>query len=276
MISTSDAFVLAQAELTTDNIHGHFRRRSYNKYVPAVYKLHQRQKRMECPEKDKARRVLLTFIWKFLQDHPRKNVSLLTLPGVGWVFERQLMKDVFQLRDHWDRTKDKRRNHYQRGTIRRRNPLQVFITACERDWDTFCLSSLLMPVKNAPGLTRPLKQTFSESLNCQVMKGDSISIINTDIFEFCRVCSDRRFDIIWLDTHSPIDYVEKKLQFAVDRLKPNKPTMLILTVLACRERKRIPNRVEYIKSLLPEFALEHHLFYGDTSPMLQLIFAKNI
>ena len=88
---------------------------------------------------------------------------------------------------------------------------------------------------------------------------------------------DVRYHCIWIDTQSPITAIDQKIRFLPNVTKEG-PSLFAMTVLKARESRKVGDRVEYITKLVEETGLGYKLVkfweYGDTSPMLQILFEK--
>lgn len=219
-----------------------------------LYKFVARLINGEAPSKDAVRKSTLRYLAARFKAGGRTRYRLLTLPSSWWIAEKELLA--------------------LRGTMietRGWCSWHLTIHGCERDRKLFDLAGMRIPKQNG---TRSLKHGFMEELECQVLSnGKDVVLFHADIFDYMAV-AEKRYDIVWLDTTTPITHLYKGLAELPRVLAPS--ATVILNVMKGRENIPINgDRHEHIVDYLCSVASLQYLRcdeYKDTTPMMQFLF----
>lgn len=219
---------------------------------------HKNSKEGRTPQKDAIRRELAQYTHKFfLENTEYKGIRLLTLPGAWYAFETNI------------------RTRFKKKGVRTMIP---YFTCCERDQKIFNLVAATVKGR----LTRPVRYYHSNGLGVEMVSNhQDTRVIKMDIFEFMEKSEGREeengYHCIWLDTQSPITAIDQKIRFLPNVTKAG-PSLFAITVLKARESRNVGDRIEYITKLVEQTGLGYKLAkywdYGDSSPMLQILFEK--
>jgi len=210
------------------------------------------------PNKDTIRSNTIHEILNFITSNGITRQRFLTLPSAFWKFEKEIYSKLKQL-------------EYSNCKF----------TACERDYQVFKIAATRMMRGN---YTWQVK--WIDDLECEmVTNGKTCKLFNIDVFKFLEGTDSNRltkypdsvkesYNIIWLDTMSPVSYLIDKLP-SVLNYTPNGPSMIIITVLKGREHKSISGtRTEVISKCFPGYNLVKSWEYMDSCPMLQLMYSN--
>lgn len=214
-------------------------------------------------EKDQARqRVLDLFSPSAWPEH----LNMLTLPGLHWKFERQLLA----LRDP--------------GWTRRSAPYRTHFTGIESDRSIYFASVTQMPGTETPRrLIKPIKKEKFPFCEFGVKtRHAAFFFANADDFiehEFVPAHHERPgWDAAWLDYTGPLsgDRLEKIGRFFDKYIR----RVLVLTALKARWNAKTSRAImtagghsAWLRAALPGTVL-HDIEYFDTSPMAQFAVSK--
>ncbi len=203
--------------------------------------------------KDAARQQVLDLFVPAAWD---THLSILTMPGLEWRFERLLL------------------GHRETGwTSRNSYPLRTKITSIENDRAIYYSAAATMPgmeTRNALAQVRVPPPFAEHAIKTKFIKRFYFG--NVD--DFMAQPTDWRCDAAWLDYTGPmtverLNLIARFYQAAVRRI-------LIVTVLKARWNKATSNAIakagghsEWLRAHLAGDVL-HDLEYNDTSPMAQL------
>lgn len=194
----------------------------------------------------------------FHPDNWPGNLRILTMPGLHWHFERQLLG----LReDGWYRKM-------------RKGPARTHFTCVENDRAIYLAS-----VTRLPGITsdNPLKQTalpFAE----MGIKTKFAAFYFANVDDFLGIDFGKGWGAAWLDYTGPlsIDRMRKIKRFYEKYIQG----ILVITALKARWNKETSRAIEkagghsqWVRRNL-EGDILHDLEYFDTSPMAQIAFRK--
>lgn len=218
-----------------------------------IYDFFKRSKNGDCVKKDIARTELITFTHSYFNKHGYKKVRGLTLPGIWFMFEKEL------LRASWNGSRETR--------------ITYTFHCCEIDYKLFKIAAAKMPSSNKGIRANRHNNELNRSV---ITNGNNVCLFYADIFEFVKV-TDKKFDFIWLDITSTTASTAPKLHLFERVL--NDRCVFAITLLKARDHVKLPQeRVTYLCSMMEKmnFGLDMKAEYQDTvgSPMLQLVFSR--
>lgn len=191
--------------------------------------------------KDSARGAL---IGKFGSAHPRP-LSILTLPGVAWRFEKKILYH------------------------RRRAGLETKITALEKDPAIFAAS-----LADMPGNSRGYEYVDQHESSAAAVSTYKIHRYYCAAFEDFARTNEETFDAAWIDLTGPVG---EKVLLGLARLWPYVREALVVTSLKARWNRVTSARVRHLggvanllKTTLQGSAVECDHEYCDSSPMSQV------
>lgn len=201
-------------------------------------------------EKDAARGAVVGRLTRRI--YP-KSLSILTMPGVEWRFEKALL-----------------RNRESAASKREGNPRRTYITSIEREPAIYAAS-----LRNIPGAElglRHLPEDFATSVT--TLRTPLISRYHCLAFEDFVPVNRRNFAAAWLDFTGPLT---DRLIAAINGFAPFVRQLLVITVLDARQSRSVSNRIlssggteALLSSLCPDFAVADAHQYSDGVPMLQV------
>jgi len=212
-------------------------------------------RKVEGPEKIKARQAVLDLAMAW----PEPRLSMLTMPGMLWRFERLLLA---ARQPGWFQHEGARGTHF---------------TGCENDRAIYFAG-----VSHMPGLQTPaseLKQIRSYSFAEMAVKTRYASYFFANIDDLMALDGwDDGWDMVWLDYTGPmsVDRLDLIARF-YDRFVRS---TLVITALKARFEKEATRAIKesggYWEWLRTRFAgkVLHELEYFDTSPMAQFAIRK--
>ena len=201
-------------------------------------------------EKDAARRQILDL---FTQEKWPKHLSILTMPGLDWRFERKLL--------------GKREGDWMRyaGTQR------TTITGAENDRFIYYSAATTMPGLNT-------KRALTKILPPEKYAERTISTKFISRFHFANIDdlmveTTQAWDAVWLDYTGPL--TKERLKLIESFFHRSVRSTLIVTALKARWNRETSDAItragghsEWLRKHLPGDVL-HDLEYFDTSPMAQ-------
>src|SRR5690606_12266527 len=113
-----------------------------------IYNFIQRSVTGETPAKDEARSFTVDYIMDNFLERGLTRPKLLTLPGMYWVFEKEMSNTIYSYLSD-----DKRPIMHPK------------YFGCERDWKAFMLASIQIP----HGKYETIHQKHFKAMNCQAI-----------------------------------------------------------------------------------------------------------
>ncbi len=213
-------------------------------------------RKKEHTEKDKARSKVAHL---FTVSDFAKGLSILTMPGLSWRFEKSLLR----LREgNWET---------------RKSPHRTYLTCVENDRCIYHAAITKMP---------GLHQVNSIVVSLPPTKIAERTVRNRWIgrFYFCNVddlmqAQEVPFDAAWLDYTGPLSI--KRLEIIRAFYEQNIRKILIITALKARWNiptadaiERAGNHSQWVQSYIKGHII-HDFEYQDVSPMVQIAIAKS-
>jgi hypothetical protein len=209
------------------------------------------------PEKVKARRLILKWL---TQDRRPKGLSIVTMPGLRWEFERELL----MMREG---PSNNRRNKVHRTYI------------CGIEGDEAIYRAALAHIPGASGPDGKINQlTKLGSATCSV-RTPMIVRYHRCWFEDFAYEPGPPEDAAWFDFNGPLSI--KRLEALKTFWSTRIRWALWITVLNARYEEAVGNLLKghsnaahFLKQHLGAREMIDPWFYGDTSPMMQVGFLK--
>jgi hypothetical protein len=212
-------------------------------------------RKVKHEEKDVARQQILDL---FIPYYFKKGLSILTMPGLNWIFERSLL------------------NRREGNWHKKDGPKRTYISAIENDRVIYHAALTQMPGLHQEGscvVTLKAPSFAETNLRNRWIVRYYFGNIDSLMAE-----TDYTYDAVWLDYTGPVsierlDIIEK---FYRERIKK----ILVITSMRARWDNKTGKEIhlagDYAKYLLQALPgkLLHQIEYMDTSPMTQIAITK--
>src|ERR1700741_385420 len=169
-----------------------------------LYSFVARTKIGQTQNKDDVRRNTVKILHYFFHEWGGSSLRFLTLPSSFWIGEKYL-RHKFKYRDA-------------------NKPTTVYFVGCEKVWALFTLGTINLPDKPGEDSSKCLCVTTHDKFNCQVVysKNQQFALFHLDVFEYMDKTSST-FNCIWLDTTSPITFIQDKILNIKKVIRPGQP-----------------------------------------------------